>query len=289
MKAKIFKNTAFTLLGLSFILPFILVLSVSISDGASIAERGYGLFPGAVSWEGYLSVLSKPYQLIQSYKITILFSLANTAASLLAQSMIAYTLSRKSYRYRKFLTVYIFITMVFGGGLVPSYILNSQYLHLNNTVWIYILPSLVSAWNIIVIRTFFSGLPEGLVEASKIDGASEFRTYFQIILPISKPVLATIGFMTLLSKWNDWHTSLIYIRDAKLYSLQYLLQRILRETEYLKSVTGSAAGTLLQNQFPPTDSMKFAMAVIAAGPMLVIFPFFQKYFTKGLTVGSIKG
>lgn len=277
------------LLSLCFVIPLIMVISISISSEDAILHYGYTLFPKQISLDAYRLALKNPHQLVTSYKVTILYSLCATALSLLVQSMVAYPISKKGYKHKKFVTIYIFITMLFSGGLVPSYILNSQYLHLNNTIFIYIFPALVGAWNVIVMRTFFQGLPDGLPEAAKIDGANEFYIYAKIIMPLSKPVLATIGFMTLLGKWNDWNTSLIYIRNPDLYSLQYLLQRILREVEYVKSLSGTQAGALVDTSNMPTESFRFAMAVLAAGPMLVIFPFFQKYVSKGLTIGAVKG
>ncbi len=285
----IIKGVAYILLVMVFLMPFILVVSVSLSNEDTLLKYGYTFFPKVFDLNGYRAVFKNSSQLIRSYEITIFYSLVGTLLMLVVQSMVGYTLSRNTYKLRGFLTGYFFITMLFSGGLVPSYILNCQYLHINNTIWIYILTG-VSAWNIIILRTFFQGLPAGLVEAAKIDGASEYRTFWQIIIPLSKPVLATIGFMTLLAKWNDWNTSLIYIKSPKLYSLQYLLQKILREAEYMKQMAMSGeAGAEFSNIEDSTDSMKFAMAVLAAGPMLVVFPFFQKFFSRGLTVGSVKG
>lgn len=181
--------------------------------------------------------------------------------------------------------------MLFNGGLIPTYILNYKYLHLGNTIWIYILPTLCSAFYIIILRTFFQGLPLSLVESAKLDGASEIRIFFQIILPLSKPVLATVSLLTLLTKWNDWYTSLIYITDSNLYTLQFLLKRILQEVEFLRIMANNAPPgiDLTAIEDTPVESLKFAMCIIAAGPMLMVFPFFQKYFAKGLTVGSVKG
>ena len=285
----VFKGIAYILLVMVFLMPFILVISVSLSNEETLLKYGYTFFPKVFDLNGYRAVLKNSTQLIRSYEVTIFYSLVGTLLMLVVQSMVGYTLSRNTYKLRGFLTGYFFVTMLFSGGLVPAYILNCQYLHIDNTIWIYILTG-VSAWNIIILRTFFQGLPAGLVEAAKIDGASEYRTFWQIIVPLSKPVLATIGFMTLLAKWNDWNTSLIYIKSPKLYSLQYLLQKILREAEYLKQMAMSGeAGAEFSNIEESTDSMKFAMAVLAAGPMLVVFPFFQKYFSRGLTVGSVKG
>ena len=283
------KAFSYIFIVLVFFMPFLLVISVSLSNDDTILKYGYTFLPKIIDTSAYRQVFKNAGQLIQSYKITIIYSLAGTLVALIVQSTIAYAISRPNYKLRKFLTVYLFITMLFHGGLVPTYILVCKYLHLGNTIWVYILTG-VSTWNVIVMRTFFKGLPDGLAEAAKIDGASEYRTFAQIILPLSKPVLATIGFMTLLGKWNDWNTSLIYIKSPKLYSLQYLLQKILREAEYLKQMAMSGTGGLETSTInESTDSMKFAMAVLAAGPMLVIFPFFQKYFCRGLTVGSVKG
>jgi ABC-type sugar transport system, permease component len=180
--------------------------------------------------------------------------------------------------------------MLFGGGLIPTYILNTTYLHLGNKIWVYILPGMASAFYIIIFRTFFQQLSISLVESAKIDGASEIRIFFQIVIPQSTPVLATISLFLLLDHWNDWYTCLVYIRDEKLYTLQYLLQRILNEAEFVSKLASRAPPGISLNRFElPTESLKFAMCIVAAGPMLVIFPFFQKYFTRGLVIGSVKG
>ena len=281
-------NIFFILLSLAYILPFILLISISISSETTIKEFGYTLLPKHIDFEAYRMIFKNPGTILTAYKVTIIFSISSTFLSVLVMTMVAYPLSRKSCVFRKYLSYYIFFTMIFSGGMIPSYIINSKYLHLNDTYWIYILPGLVNAWNVIVIRTFFQGLPEGLVEAAKIDGASEVRIFVKIILPLSKPVIATMCFLTLLTKWNDWNTSLIYIRNEKLYSLQYMLQRILREVEFVKNSVDNG-NTLVNTKNLPTEGVRYAMALIAAGPMLVIFPFFQKYFAQGLTVGAIKG
>ncbi len=286
---KIFLHMFMILLMCTYILPLILMISISVSSEQAIAEYGYTLFPKVVSFDAYRQAFANPEQLIQSYKITIIFTLAQTFLAILVQSLMAYPLSRPNYRLKRFVQKYMLITMIFSGGLVPSYILYTQYLHLDDTILVYIIPFLSSAWNVIVFRTFFQGLPDGLVEAAKIDGAREIGIFFRIILPLSTPVLATMGFMNLVTKWQDWNTSLLYIREPDLYSLQYLLQRILRETEYIKSLQQTTASNLISADSLPAESMKYAMAVLAAGPMLVIFPFFQKYFSKGMVVGAIKG
>ena len=280
----------FILICLTFILPMIYVLSISFSSEQAISDFGYSLIPKVWSLDAYKHIFRNPDQVIYSYQTTIFFSVVGSFASLLVMALVAYPLSRQNFKLRQPITFFIFFTMLFGGGLIPTYILNTQYLGLGNTIWIYIFPSLVSAWYIIIIRTFFSQLPQSLVESAKIDGAKELRIFFQIVLPLSKPVLATVLLMTLLGKWNDWYTSLIYIRDSRLYSLQYMLQKMLREAEFVKGLSNSQMGLNIQLETEvPTESVRFAMVIVAAGPMLVVFPFFQKYFTRGLTVGAVKG
>lgn len=276
-------------LSLTYILPLILMVSISVSSEQSIVEYGYSFIPKAFSLDAYRQAFANPQQIIDSYKVTAIFSIIATILAMLVQSLMAYPLSRANFKSKKFLTTYLFITMLFSGGLVPSYILNTQYLHLQDTIWVYILPCLTSAWDVIIFRTFFQGLPEGLVEAAKIDGAKEIQIFFRIIFPLSTPVLASLGFMYLVGKWNDWNTALLYIREPKLYSLQYLLQRILREAEFVKGLQETNSAGLITTDILPTESMRYAMAILAAGPMLIVFPFFQKYFARGLTVGSVKG
>lgn len=284
---RILLHTALILLSLSFIIPFIIVISISLTSEEALREFGYGIIPKVFSTEAYKHLLKNPYSLIQSYKVTIAYSVLGTVFSVFVMALMAYPLSRSNFKYKKFFTFYIFFTMIFSGGLIPSYIIETQVYHLNNTFWIYIFPGAVSAYYVIMMRTFFKGIPESLVESAKIDGASELRCLFSIIMPLSKPVIASVGLLTLLAKWNNWQTSLIYIRDPKLYSLQYLLQRILNEVEFIKQMAESGADTSMMEV--PTEGIRFAMAVLAAGPMLIVFPFFQKYFAKGLTVGAVKG
>lgn len=272
---------------LAYLIPFWLLIAISFTDEAAISQYGYQLIPKAWSTAAYKYVFANPKQLIDSYKVTIGFTVVHTALGILVQALYAYPLSRPNFKFRKFCTWFVFFTMLFSGGLVPSYLINTKLLHLGNTFWIYIFPGAVSAWNIIVMRTFFQGLPESLVESAKVDGASELRIFFQIILPLSKPCIASLAFMLAVTTWNNWNTSLIYIRDAELYSLQYMLQKILREVEFVEKMAAETG--MLADYETPTEAMRYATAILAAGPILVIFPFFQKYFTKGLTIGAVKG
>lgn len=286
-KGQIALNIFFILTSLTYILPLILMFSISVSSENAITTYGYTFIPKEWGFDGYKAVFQNPGQLLNSYKITIIYSVVATVLSLLVKALAAYPLSRPNYKFKKHTTMYLFFTMLFSGGLVPTYIINTKYLHLDNSIWIYILPGLVAAWDVFIMRTFFQGLPNGLVEAAKIDGASEFRIFFTMILPLSTPVLASLGFMYLVGKWNDWNTALLYIRDTELYSLQYLLQRILREADFINSMAKQGLST--GDMAMPTETTRYAMAVLAAGPMMIIFPFFQKYFAQGLTIGSVKG
>ncbi len=294
MKSKSTNNVLihliFILLCVTFITPMLYVISVSFSSQDAVEQFGYRLIPEEFSLEAYRYVFRNPTQLIDSYKVTIFNSVVGTALSVLVMAMVAYPLSRSSFYYRKPLTFFIFFTMLFSGGLIPSYILNTQYLGLGNNILIYIIPSLANAYNIIIIRTFFQQLPQELMESAKLDGAGELCIFTRIVLPLSKPVIATIALMTMLVKWNDWYTTLIYIRDTKLYTLQYMLQKILREVEFMKTMSQAGMGVNIALQTDlPEEPARFAMVIVAAGPMLVIFPFFQKYFTRGLTLGAVKG
>ena len=284
-------NLLFCLGSLMFILPFVLIIAASFTDEQALLAQGYKLIPAEFSTEAYKYVFRNPQQLIDSYKITIIYSIAATFLGVVVMSMLAYPLSKPNYKYKKILTFFIFFTMLFSGGLIPTYIWLTRYLHMGDTVWVYILPNLVNAFHVIVIRTFFQGLPQSLTEAAKIDGASELKTFFTIVIPLSKPVIATISLLTLLARWNDWNTVLIYINSPNLYSLQYLLQKILREVEFVKNMAENTpiAGIDMDASTLPSETIRFAMCMVAAGPMLVVFPFFQKYFAKGLTVGAVKG
>lgn len=283
------------LVSLTFIVPMLLIISISFSSEYSVVNlSGFSLIPAEFSTEAYQLAFRNPKQIIDGYKVTIFQSVVGTALSCLVASMAAYPLSRSNFRFKTPVTWIIFFTMLFSAGMIPNYIVLTKYYGLKDNIWVYILPGFMGgAWNTMVFRTFFKGLPESLFEAAKIDGAKELTCFFRIAMPLSTPVLATIGFMTLVGRWNNYTTSMIYITRPELYTLQYLLQRILMETTFLKSLmSGDAtigASINISGIVLPAETMKYAMCVIAAGPMLVVFPFFQKYFSQGLTIGAVKG
>ena len=187
------------------------------------------------------------------------------------------------------LSFIFYFTMLFNGGLVPTYILITKYLNLGDSMWVYILPSLISPWYVFMMRTFFRDIPEAICESAVIDGAGEFRIFIQMILPLSKPVLATVALFTFLASWNSWQLSMLYVDRQELYSLQYLLQSIMNNIQLLQQSDSNSAIQAIAPASIPAESASMAMGIVAAGPALLIFPFFQKYFTKGLTVGSVKG
>ncbi|MEG1442527.1 MAG: carbohydrate ABC transporter permease, partial [Oscillospiraceae bacterium] len=197
--------------------------------------------------------------------------------------------SRKTYRYKKALSFYAFFTMLFSGGLVPTYILITQMLNLKDNIWAMILPMVVSAWYIMLMKGFFQSMPEEILESAKLDGAGELYTFIKIVIPISKPAFATVGLFFVLQFWNDWWLSLLYIETESKFKLQYMLMRLLENIEYLNSAESIQMGLVNENVEIPTLSARMAMCILAAGPILVVFPFFQKYFIKGLTIGSVKG
>ncbi len=270
------------------VIPIITVISISFSSDLQIAKEGYGIFPKGFVLDAYKYVFKDSEAIFRSYGVTILVTLMGLVSGLLLNAMIAYVLSRRDYRYRKQLTVFLIIPMVLNGGLVPTYIWMTKYLNLKNTIWAMLLPLLIVPWFIILLRTFFSEIPSSLMEAATVDGAGEFTIFFKIVLPLAKPALATVGMFITLNYWNDWFQPLMYVDNRDLYNLQYRLYILMRDVqEMMKNSAISGMGISIADM--PTESMRMAMCVIAAGPMLVIFPFFQKYFVKGLTVGGVKG
>ena len=269
------------------VFPFWLLVSASLSDSAVLAVKGYQVWPSPVDFSSYAYVFKNPDRILRAYGVTASFSVICMVMSVVLMSMVAYTLSRENLRGRGAINFYLYFTMLFNGGLVPTYIIVAKILHLNNTLWVYILPNLINPWYVFMIRTFFRGIPGEIVESATIDGASEYRIFAQMILPLSKPVLATVSLFVFLNSWNDWNTALIYITNEKLYSLQYLLQSIMENINQLKQ--NQMAASMSNMKDIPAETVRMAMAIVAAGPALLVFPFFQKYFVKGLTVGSVKG
>lgn len=286
---KILLNIIPSVFAICCILPFVMIISASFTDEQILKEFGYKIFPKMFSLDAYKYVFMHPAQLIRSYCTSIAMVLIGTPMALVILSGIAYALSRKDFKYRRIISMYLFITMIFSGGLVPSYILISKFLHLKDTFLVLILPSMVGAYNIILLRTFMQSIPFALIESAKLDGASELKILWSIMIPLSKTGLATIGLFIVLMYWNDWFTSMLYIDNNSFVPLQYMLYKMLNNANFITQNSSGAGSALMGSMKIPNETVRMANCVLAAGPMLMVFPFFQKYFVKGITVGSVKG
>jgi putative aldouronate transport system permease protein len=280
---KLIVHLVLTVVGLACVIPMILVVSISLSDDRALALNGYSLLPVGFTTFAYGYILQQPGQIIQAYGVTIVVTTVGTVVGLLLCAMLGYAISRQDYLLRGPLSFYVFFTLLFSGGMVPFYILVTRYLGLKDNIFVLILPYLVTAWYVLILRTSFAQLPIELLDAARIDGAGEWRVFFQIVLPLSKPALATIGLFFILRFWNDWFLALLFINNAALYPLQYLLYVLMANINFLASnpqTTGIAI---------PVQSARMAMAVLAFGPALFSFLLLQKYFVRGITIGGLKG
>lgn len=271
--------------------PVVLVFAAAFTDEKTITTNGFSFWPAKWSLNGVNAVLKYGNRLLTSYGVTIFITVAGTLFGLLIMSMFAYSISRKDFRLSKFLSVFLLIPMLFNGGQLSGYIIFTSYYHLKDTIAVLILPLAVSTMNVIILRTYIvNSIPGELMEAAKIDGAGEYRTFFQITLPLLKPSLAAVGFMMATAYWNDWQNALLYITSDNKKPLQLLLINIQKSIEFLLNNNNvpSAARAAMGGTIPQYSST-MATVIVVIGPIMVAYPFFQKYFIKGLTVGSVKG
>ena len=291
---KIFRSFAFVvllILAIVCILPIILIIVASFTDETTLLANGYRFFPQKYGLEAYVYLLKQSVMMLRAYKISILVTVIGTLASLVLSTTFAYPLSRKDFKYRNIFSFLVFFTMLFSGGIVPSYMMWTKFFHIKDTIWALIIPSyLMNAFNILLIRNYYSNnIPDVLVEAARIDGASEFLTFRRVIVPLSVPVIATVGLFTGLAYWNDWINGLYYINDPGLYSIQNLLIRLMNNIQYLNSgaaagiVSGGTTGAL------PSTSVRMAIAVVGVIPVVAAYPFLQKYLIRGTVIGAVKG
>ncbi|MEV5026770.1 carbohydrate ABC transporter permease [Paenibacillus sp. LPE1-1-1.1] len=287
----IFFNLIFIVLALICVIPVIVVLSISISSEDSIRETGYHLLPVALSSEAYAYVVKQGTMILRALGVSALVTVVGTVLGVLLTTSMGYVLSRPTYKLNGFLTWVVFIPMIFNGGLVSSYFINTNLLGLKDSVWALILPLAVSSFNVIICKTFFkSTIPDGLIESAEIDGASQLRIFFSIILPISLPVIATIGLFLCFSYWNDWFQSMLYIDNQNLYSLQALLNSLMSNVDALaKNAASMGVSYAVLVATMPKESARMAVAIIIVLPVAFAYPFFQKYFISGLTIGAVKG
>ncbi|MGN1377312.1 MAG: carbohydrate ABC transporter permease [Dorea sp.] len=288
-KFPVFANIILMLLTLAVILPLLLLISSSITSDSVLIREGYSFFPREIDFSAYQVLAGKgTTSILNAYKISFFVTFVGTIAGLTITVMFAYPLSRKTLPGRNFFSFFLFFTMLFNGGLVPSYIMWTQTFHIRNTIWALLIPNLLmSAFNVIMMRTYFtSNIPEEVIDAARIDGAGEVRILTKIVLPMSKPILTTVGLFIALGYWNDWINGLYYINNDNLYGIQVLLNRMLLNAESMKKASSTAS---VVAESMPSISLKMAVAVLGMLPVLLIYPFFQKYFVKGITVGSVKG
>ncbi|WP_342437708.1 carbohydrate ABC transporter permease [Paenibacillus sp. FSL L8-0436] len=269
------------------IFPFVLVVSSSFTEENKIITEGYQFIPTAFSTEAYSILFKYPEQMIQAYLVTIAVTIIGTLVGLFLTSMTAYALSRKDFKWRNKFSFFFFFTTLFSGGLVPWYLLMVNYLDMKDTLAALVIPMMLNVFYIIVMKSFMGSIPEAIVESAKIDGAGDFKIYARLILPLSKPALATIGLFLALAYWNDWYNALLFISNENLMPLQYYLYKMLGNMDGMRKAM-MGAGAVVTTSIP-TESLKMAMTVVATGPILLAYPFVQKYFVQGLTIGAVKG
>lgn len=278
--------TVVALMALVCLIPFVLLISASFTAESYIRFHGYNLWPQEFSLEAYGVIFKNPQTIINAYGVSILITGVGTFLGLMTTTAAAYVLSRQDFKYRNVFSFFFYFTTLFNGGMVSTYIFYIQYLHLKDSLWALILPGMFNVFYLLIMRSFCSAVPSALIESAKIDGAGEYRIFFQIILPLLKSGMATIGLFLALGYWNDWYNAMLYINSSSKYPLQYMLYNMLQQQQALARIA-SQLGIVVADL--PSNSLKMAMAVVATGPIILVYPFVQKYFVKGVTVGSVKG
>ena len=284
-------NGVMLLLALSCVLPFVLLLVASLTDNGTVVANGYSFFPEKISFDAYIYLAAQKSTILRALGNSILVTGVGTLCSLIITPMLAYPLSRKELPHRGVLTFLVVLVLLFNGGLVPTYMVYTQILHIKNTLLGQLLPNLLmNGFYVMMMKTFFTtSIPDGLIESACIDGAGEFRIFRSIIVPLSTPIFATVGLFVGVAYWNDWFNGMIYITDGTLYTLQNILNQIMRSIQFLQnnaSMTTNADQILAQL---PSTTIRMALATVAVVPILLLYPFFQRYFVKGITLGAMKG
>lgn len=280
-----FTYPAITLLTIACLVPFWLIVASSLTDNSAIMIDGYRMWPKAWSLTAYRYLFAVPKAIGRAYGVTILITAVGTTVGLTLVTMAGYVLNRRDFRYRNVLSFYIYFTMLFSGGMIPSYMLMVSVLKLQNNYLAVILSGLMSPFLIILMRNFMKSIPDALIEAAKIDGAGDFRMFTDIVVHLAGPGIATVGLFLALGYWNNWYTPMLYLTKPKLFPLQYYLYTILTAAQSAQQSGVVVAGV---DQFPG-ESIKMAMAVVATGPILLLYPYVQKYFVMGITIGAVKG
>lgn len=287
---RVFVHLSLAAISILCIIPFLLLIVSSITNETSLIQDGYSFFTSHLDFTAYKYIFTNSSNVARAYLISIIVTVAGTALSLLITTMFAYPLSRRDLPGKNLFSFFIFFTLLFSGGLIPSYIMWTQVFHVKNTMYALIFPNLLmNAFNVIMMRSYFTtNIPDAVTEAAKIDGAGEIRILWRIVLPMSLPIITTLVLFIGLGYWNDWLNGLYYISDTSLYSLQVLLNKMLLDTLFMMSGLGNKLQVNMAMNFP-TTAIKMAIAVIGLLPVLVVYPFFQRYFVKGIVVGAVKG
>lgn len=286
---KIMKTVCYIVVGffaLICLFPFLLMITSSFMTEKEIVSEGFKLIPDEISFSAYQFLMENSQKLIDAYAINLINVIFGTTLGLFFMSMAGYVLCRKDFKYRNQISFFIYFTTLFSGGLIPTYMLMVNGLGLKDSIWAMILPGLMTPWSIFLMRNFMKAVPDSLYESAAMDGAGDFRIYWQIFLPLAKPALATIGLFLMLAYWNEWYNAMLYIQTPSKYPLQYFLQQIISKANVQLLVQ---QGAVINTADMPSESIKMATAVVATGPIILVYPFVQKYFVSGITVGAVKG
>ena len=275
-----------TLLAALCVLPFVMLISGSFSSERAIRFNGYSILPQEFTTEAYGVIFKSPEKVLRAYGVTIFITAVGTILGLFLLTMTAYVISRQDFKYRNKISFFFYFTTLFNGGMISTYIFYIQYLHLKDNFLALILPGIMNVFYLLIMRSFVNTVPTALIESAKIDGAGEFRIFVQIVLPLLKSGLATIGLFMALGYWNDWYNAMLYMNTETKFPLQYMLYNMLQKQQALAAIA-SQVGIKVENL--PSNSLKLAMAVVATGPIILFYPFVQKYFVKGVMIGGVKG
>ena len=268
------------------LIPFWLIIESSFESESQIIRNGFTLWPREFTLESYKLALENPMSIVRAYAVTIFITVVGTFLSVFVNVMTGYVLSRKDFYHRNQVSYFFFFTTLFSGGLVPWYILIVNYLKLKNSLLAIILPSILSVWYILLVKGFMQGIPHEITESAKIDGAGDFKIFWSLIIPLSKPVVATITLFAALQFWNDWYNCMLFISDNSLYTLQYFLHNLIQSARMVREMLTDAT---VEIAAIPIESMKMSLTVIVTGPIIFLYPFIQRYFVSGLTLGAVKG
>ncbi|MDR2575868.1 MAG: carbohydrate ABC transporter permease [Treponema sp.] len=279
------------LIALLCVVPFIMVLSGSLSSEEAIRFNGFGLFPQDFSLEAYNTIFQEPATILRAYTVTIILTIVGTCLGLFLQTMTAYVLARKEFVWRNRFSFFFYFTMLFSGGLVPYYILMTRYLGMRNSYLALLLPLIFNVYYLLIMKSYISAIPESFIHAAKIDGCGEFRTLVLIMMPMLKPALATVGLFIALAYWNDWYSAMLFISRENMHPLQYFLYNKVNNIEAYKRLleSGAAGSSMAAAINMPTQTLKMALTVVVTGPIVLLYPFVQRYYVQGITIGGVKG